>query len=151
YLSIFDQTLQQMQETGTTVFGYPEAGGGADIAFNLAVPGLDDVRIRRALVLATDSKDINLKAAGGAATMVDTFFAKGTPYYNPKVVQKQNDLKAAQKLVDEYVAQHGPQTFTFYMCDSCSQFGNPVAQQWARLKGITINIQPITSTEGSRR
>ncbi|MET0354382.1 MAG: ABC transporter substrate-binding protein, partial [Plantibacter flavus] len=54
YFVSLDEQVAGLKAQGATLYGYPPAGGGADIAFNQSVPGLDDVRIRRALVLATD-------------------------------------------------------------------------------------------------
>src|SRR5262249_3658512 len=142
-------TSQQLTDAakakGVRLYGYATPGGGDDVAFNERAPGLDDVRIRKALVLASDSADLNTKATGGTAPMVDTFFVKGTPYYNPAVRQVTNNLAAAQKLVDSYVAEKGPVTITFSLIVGRKAWGEAQLQQWSRLKGITIKEDLIPS------
>src|SRR5262249_7833044 len=115
-ITILDNTKQNQdmaKSIGATLYAYAPAGGGIVVALNQATPALSDIRIRKALVLSMDPKDLNEKATGGVGQVVDTFFVKGTPMYNPKVRQESNDLKKAQQLVDQYVAEKGPVNLTF--------------------------------------
>jgi len=128
--------------------GYPY-DGGQGVLFNVQRAPLNDERVRRALVAATDLTDSTQKATSGAAPIVDTYFLKGSPYYNAKVEQHTNDLKAAQKLVDQYVAEKGgPIKATFLLTSSLTAWGAPLQQQWSRLKNveITLDVQPATAT-----
>ncbi|MET0894713.1 MAG: hypothetical protein ABWY80_02565, partial [Acidimicrobiia bacterium] len=86
------------------------------------------------------------KATGGTAETIDTFFVKGSPQYNAKVRQVTNNLKEAQKLVDEYVAEKGPLTVEFQLYSGGVNWGEPQAQQWSRLKGITVKLEVIPTT-----
>src|SRR5262249_8803621 len=115
-VTVLDNTKanqDMVKSVGGTNYGYAPAGGGIEVALNENVGPLNDVRIRQALVLATDLNDLNLKATGGVGHVVDTFFVKGTPQYNASVRQGTNNLKAAQKLIDQVVAEKGPITLTF--------------------------------------
>src|SRR5262249_49422647 len=120
-------------------------GGGIDVAFNEKTPGLNDVRIRKALVLATDLDQLNQEAAGGTDQMIDTFFVKGSPEYNPKAAQVTNNLAEAQQLVNQYDASHPAPTISFTVYAAGRNWGDPIVQQWSRLKGIKI-VEDVEST-----
>jgi ABC-type transport system substrate-binding protein len=98
--------VKRVQQFGLPVYGIPE--GSLGVTFNMSRTPLDDVRVRQALVLASDVDDVNAKAFAGAATPVDTWFPKGSPMYDPSLVQKTDNLKRAQKLIDAYVVERGP-------------------------------------------
>ncbi|MET0895191.1 MAG: ABC transporter substrate-binding protein [Acidimicrobiia bacterium] len=151
FSSTSTQIAGLVESTGAKIFGYPSVGGGADVAFNQKAPGLDDVRIRTALVLATDPEDLNLKAAGGTATLVETYFVKGSPQYNPKVRQVSNNLKQAQKLVDEYVAEKGPVNLSFLLTESLTSWGQAQVQQWNRLNGLTVQLDVVPAPNAQSR
>src|SRR5262249_30304186 len=83
--------------------------------------------------------------------MVDPFFVKGSPQFNPKVRQVTNNLKQAQKLIDQYTAQNGPLNLTFTLYAGGVAWGEPQAQQWSRLQGINIKLDIVPTSEGARR
>jgi ABC-type transport system substrate-binding protein len=143
--------IEALKSQGAQLWGYPAQGGGSDVAFNQSVPALKDLRIRQALVLATDPKDLNAKASGGTNQMVDTYFVKGFPYYDPSVKQVTNNLKKAQSLVDDYVKQNGPVELTFLLSDSLTTWGQAQAQSWARLKNLTVKIDQVPATNSNAR
>jgi peptide/nickel transport system substrate-binding protein len=104
-----------------------------------------DLRVRQALVLATDPDEINTKASGGTAVPFTTFFEKGSTFYNPDLVQKHNDLAAAQKLIDAYVAEKGPVKLTLPAPDILIGKAQALQQQWQRLKDVEITLQQMTT------
>jgi peptide/nickel transport system substrate-binding protein len=142
------QQIEALKSAGYTLYGYA-SGGGIDIAFNAATPGLNDVRIRRALVLAVDLDRVNQEASGGAATTVTTFFPPGTPQHNASVVQQVNNLAQAQQLINQYDASHPAPHLIFQVYTGGTNWADPVVQQWAQLKGITIQENVVSTTKAA--
>jgi peptide/nickel transport system substrate-binding protein len=124
--------------------GYPGYGSltGSMITANFSTQSapLDDVRIRRALVLAADLEGMNQKAAVGTATVATTWYPKVSPYYEASVRQPTYRLAAAQKLVDAYVAEHGgvAPTVSLYYTTSLKAWGDALLQSWSQLTKINV-------------
>ncbi|WP_162260315.1 ABC transporter substrate-binding protein [Nocardioides sp. Root190] len=117
------------------------------VSFNVAKAPFDDVRVRRALVLATDPKDISDKAQSGLATPVTTLFPEGSSLYDPAVVQKTNDLEQAQELIDEYLQDTGKDSITGSVLSPDNQAADQVSaltQNWNRLDNVDISIDKKT-------
>jgi peptide/nickel transport system substrate-binding protein len=132
--------IKALTATGTKLLGTPGDGGTAVIFNETRVP-FNDVRVRQALVLAVDLKDVILKANGGLATAVDTYFTKTSQFYDPKVKQVTNQLAKAQKLIDAYVAEKGgPVKFTLLVSGPVVTYGNALQQAWAKLKNVDVSI-----------
>jgi ABC-type transport system substrate-binding protein len=139
----------QLMSQGFTRFA--RATGLVGIFFNFNRPPFNDARVRSALVLAADLDDMNAKATGGSAAVVTTYFTKDSPYYNPAVKQRTNNLAKAQKLIDSYVAEKGgPVKGTFLLSQNIANFGLPIQQQWARLKNVDIAIDQVLPTQASQ-
>jgi peptide/nickel transport system substrate-binding protein len=97
------QTLQLKGQTGVTV-GADPISISQYLAFNCATPPFDDVRLRRAVMLATDRdsivKDLVLGYGTAGKSLLSPistqwFSAKGTPRYN---------MAEAQRLAQEALA-----------------------------------------------
>jgi peptide/nickel transport system substrate-binding protein len=114
--------------------------GATAYAFNTNRPPLDDVRVRRALVMAFDPDDFNQKVSGGGLEMADTYLSEDSVFYNPDVRQPSNQLAEAQAFIDEYVAEHGPVEITLTNASSIATWNVAVQQQWNRLDGVTVEI-----------
>jgi len=120
--------------------------------FNLSRPPLDDIRIRRALILAADPVDINQKATGGFAPVAggpgSAYYPKGSPFYDATVTQQTNDLAAAQKLIDEYIAAKGPiPTIKVMIPNVTTPLGTAVVQSFSRLKGINVEADVMPASQ----
>jgi ABC-type transport system substrate-binding protein len=127
---------------------------GASIAltFNLASAPWNDVRMRQAFQLAVNQPEINQKALVGQGTESTTWFPKGNPFYDKSLAIKTNDLAAAQKLVDSYVAEKGgPVNATFLLTTSLNLLGSVLVQQWGQLKNVNLKVdaQPPTATQAA--
>jgi peptide/nickel transport system substrate-binding protein len=126
------------------------------IQFQFAQAPYNDLRIRQALVLAIDTADANLKSTAGAAPLAGgtgtAFFPKSSPFYDSSVNQKQNNLAAAQKLINAYIADKGAISGTQSLTCPTNTFlvnlGTALQQQWAKLTGITIQLA-VTATSAA--
>lgn len=82
---------------------------------NCDAPPLDDVRLRRALALATDQETI-VKIAGLGVGLeflpITGPFAKGSPYYADTGYPTKPDLAEARRLVAAVTAEKGRPSFT---------------------------------------
>jgi peptide/nickel transport system substrate-binding protein len=136
-LPILDASTKQLQDAK-----YPSYGilndGGINAQFNVSKAPLDDVRVRRALTMALNLPDMNQKAALGTASIATTYFVKGSPFYNEKVKQPAYNLAQAQKLIDAYVAEKGPVTFTLLYTTALKSWGDAALQSWAQLKNVNV-------------
>jgi peptide/nickel transport system substrate-binding protein len=97
---------------------------GASI-YNTEVPPLDDVRIRRALAMATQAEDV-AQILGDDGLVDDTtqFFSTDSPWWSERVAEAypEYDPEAAAELVEEYandpdrsdgLAEGAPPSFTY--------------------------------------
>jgi peptide/nickel transport system substrate-binding protein len=79
---------------------------GASTIFNTAVAPMDDVRVRRALSLATDQEQIIAVQGGtGVQTPKTQYYGEDSPYFSEKVADAYPafDAEAAEELLQEYV------------------------------------------------
>lgn len=73
---------------------------------NVLEPPLDDLRIRRALALASDSEQVQVVLGDDGLTEVSTgFFSEDSPWYSETAADAyptERDVETAQQLVEEY-------------------------------------------------
>jgi peptide/nickel transport system substrate-binding protein len=153
FMPVLDAALKRLVDAG-----YPSYkvfnDGGSGVLYNVSAAPLNDVRVRRALTMAANLKDIGLKASAGLAVVPTTYYVKGSPFYNASVKQAPYDLKKAQKLIDEYVAEKGgPVTFPLTYSDSLKDWGTALLQSWAQLKNVNVvnDMQPATASMAAIR
>ncbi|MER3453307.1 MAG: hypothetical protein C4344_06680, partial [Acidimicrobiia bacterium] len=77
------------------------------LMINTAREPLNDVRLRKALVLATDRKMLNDLLGGGIPELATGPWSKGSKWYSPSGWPEKPDYAAARKLVEEYKAEKG--------------------------------------------
>jgi peptide/nickel transport system substrate-binding protein len=146
FMPVLDAALKGLLDSG-----YPSYNnlndGGSGVLFNVSSAPLNDVRVRRALIMAMNQKDMILKASSGTAVPVTTYFVKGSPFYDASVKQASYDVAKAQKLIDAYVTEKGgPVSFTLTYADALKDWGVALLQSWAQLKNVNIkgDMQPST-------
>jgi peptide/nickel transport system substrate-binding protein len=121
---------------------FQDMAGGFTVLFNPSRGALADDRVRQALILASDVTDVNLKAYATLDAEASTYYPKGSAYYDPSLAAKTNDLKAAQKLIDAYVAEKGgPIKFTIESYAGFELGFSALAQQWNRLHNVAVSLQ----------
>jgi peptide/nickel transport system substrate-binding protein len=139
--SVVSQYPDQLKAEGYQVEA-TQTWGGVAVGLNIAaVPAFQDVNVRRAFELALNLQDLNVKAAEGHATMATSVFPTNSPFYAASGTFQENDLPAAQKLIDTYVSSHGPISVNFDVATGIQAWGDAVTQQLSRLKGVTIHEQ----------
>jgi ABC-type transport system substrate-binding protein len=150
FFGVVDAGIAQVKAAGNNCPAVTQYGG-TGFAMNMTHAPFDDVRMRQAFAYATDQEDLSQKATGGVAQPLTTFFPKGSPFYDQNVTQKTDNLTKAQKLVDAYIAEKGtPPPINFVMADGFRAFGLVLAQQWSRLKGVTVNVNQVLSSAASQ-
>jgi peptide/nickel transport system substrate-binding protein len=124
----------------------PAQGGGNAIVFNLTKAPFNDVRVRQALLLTLDSAELVQRANfGDKTTVMTTIDEKTSPFYNPKLKLPKTDPAAAQKLVDQVVADQGgrPIEFTYLAFNVPAQVRMAEAIQaviTSKLKNVNMKI-----------
>ncbi len=102
--SIVKQALSAAEDGTVAVHSFVGNNGGT-VIFNTLLPPLDDIRVRKALVQATDQEQIN-KVLGndGISPAATQFFTPDNPYFSQKVADAypKFDADAAKALLDEY-------------------------------------------------
>jgi peptide/nickel transport system substrate-binding protein len=147
YFSSADQNSIAMNHAGfpTSTIVFPSAYG---IYYQFNATPYNDLRIRHALILAIDPVDANLKSSAGAAPLAGgkgtAFYPKGSPFYDSTVSQKMNNLAAAQKLINSYIAEKGAISGTQQLTCPANSFlvnmGTALQQQWSKLTGISFQL-----------
>jgi peptide/nickel transport system substrate-binding protein len=127
---------------------FPSAYG---VQYNFSKAPFNDLRVRQALLLATNPAVANAKATDSAAvTAGGTWYPQGSPFYDPSVKQKSNNLAAAQKLLNAYIAEKGAipaQQLTVYNTSFGVALATALIQQWSQLKGLSITANVVSTTQ----
>ncbi|WP_238015191.1 ABC transporter substrate-binding protein [Dactylosporangium sp. AC04546] len=122
----------------------PPISGGQGIVLNTRKAPLDDVRVRRALLLAVDLADLNDKVNAGGAATVDSLFTKDSPFYSDAPSRPKTDLAMAQTLIDQYLAEKGGSINLELLGTATSAVQNQALQQrWSQLKGVKVSVQTL--------
>jgi peptide/nickel transport system substrate-binding protein len=124
------------------VVGEPEQNF---VMLNTAVPPLDDLSVRQALAYGLDAAKLVSTTLRGLEAPSTGPFAPGTPYYAPTGYPSYDPAKA-KRLVDAYVARHGPLRITIMGSQSAFYTAQAeLIQAMWRQVGIEASIAPATS------
>jgi peptide/nickel transport system substrate-binding protein len=154
YFSASDASVIPLQQAKYPV-AQLESVTAYGLIYQFAATGapFNDVRMRQALILATNPVDANLKSTAGASPIAGgtgtAFYPKSSVFFNASVNQKMNNLAAAQKLVNNYVAEKGAFSAPIQLtCPSVGylvNLGTALQQQFAKLTSVTIQLN-VTAT-----
>ncbi|MCB1030764.1 MAG: ABC transporter substrate-binding protein [Acidimicrobiales bacterium] len=116
----------------------------AEVSFvqlNSTKPPFNDARMRRALALAADRKEINDLLNDGLPTVAEGPFYKDSPGYLEDTGFPQYDLEAAKKLIAEYTAEGNKAEFTLTSTnDTAIVRIAEMIQQKAQEVGVKVTI-----------
>ncbi len=82
-----------------------ERGEEGLVMINSASPPFDDVRVRRALALATPKQDFLEVYGVGITTPADSMFHPDLPYHDPSIEQEADQPEAAAELAAEFCSE----------------------------------------------
>jgi peptide/nickel transport system substrate-binding protein len=83
------------------------AGGTPAYAFNTTAPPFDDLRVRRAVIMAVDREFLAEIVPDEGGPVTNNFSVEGTPWYTEEAQLPDYDPEAAQELIDEVVEEQG--------------------------------------------
>ena len=98
--------FQLLRDDSSIVNNFDDAGEESFVMINSSKAPFDDVRVRKALTLATPRTRYNELFGLGENKLASQRFTEDSPYYNPDVVQEGDDPDAAVALIDEYCAEN---------------------------------------------
>ena len=98
--------FQTYRDDPTLTTSIDDNGEEYFLMINTAKPPFDDVRVRKALALATDRQGYFDLFNAGEGRMADQMFTPDSKYYNPDVKQEGNDPAGAAALVAEYCGEN---------------------------------------------
>jgi ABC-type transport system substrate-binding protein len=114
------------------------------ILLNMAVPPLNDLRVRQALAYATDQRRVVKTLYNDLVEPANGPYTPGSPYYAPTGYPTY-DLNKAKALVADYQKDHGPISFEFQTVNSGgAQQRNELLQAMWREAGIQTDIVDVT-------
>ncbi len=118
-----------------------------DVGLNASVPGLNDVRVRRALAYAIDSRSLIEKVMHGVAVPAGSLHPPFSWSYNPHVQRYSFDPARAAKLLAQAGWPPGRLHLTlvsFTGSSTMSAAEELLQQQWGRV-GVVVSIKNFPS------
>lgn len=147
-------TQYRAQSNKFAVVNTPTSGGGYGLLMNTSKAPFTDLRVRQALSLVLDSKELVERANFGDSTaVIKAIDDEFSPWYNPKIKLPKTDPVAAQKLVDQVVAEQSgrPISFTYLVNNTPNHIRmaeaiQTVVQSKLRNVEVKLDIQQPTAT-----
>lgn len=112
------------------------------IVMNADAPPLDDIRVRRALAMATDRQVINETVFSGVLPDATGPFSEGEPWYDPDDGYPVFDADEAARLVEEYTEETGDPvkvTLTQISSPIGRELSQVLSEQWSAV-GIDVEV-----------
>ena len=110
--------------------------------FNAQRPPFDDVRVRRAVAMAVDKKEIMHKTLFGHGEVMDQFYTEASPWRLPGVAAAEYNPDEARRLLMEAGVRSGrPITLITFNRYNYIKEGAQVFQQQMRRIGFTVNLK----------
>jgi peptide/nickel transport system substrate-binding protein len=126
-----------------------ESQTGAWLPFTMRVdrPPFDDVRVRQALRLVVDRKQMVEQVLSGHGVVANDVYARFDPAYNSGLPQRQQDIAQARSLLK----QAGKENLSIELVTSPVAAGLVEAAQvfanQAKAAGVTVNVRKVQPSE----
>jgi peptide/nickel transport system substrate-binding protein len=150
--ALLPETARKAETEGRFTVVRPPIAGQTAIYLNNGIPPFDDVRARRAALLAVDL-DAFAQAFGGQpyAEYAWGAFPKGSPWYEPPAEPLRHDPEEARRLVAQYEADTGKRLSFTYRTVAASQTlsdsGRALVKAWQDVgMDATAKPEPDTNT-----
>lgn len=145
HTSDFDQIVKLRQEAKDGNVQIVEDQGESEedmLIINTEDPALSDVRVRKAMALATDKEVFNTTINAGIGEIANGVFKPDSKWYSPNDYP-QFDKAAAAQLVQEYTAEKGsPPTFTLGTTPTpINQLAVQLLQQMYNDVGMKVDVK----------
>ncbi len=125
----------------TVTHKYP-TDGVAGLSMNVTIAPTNDIRVREAFQLAIDLKQ---QASVFGVPEITQLYSPGNPYFDKSFKYPKLNLKKAQKLIDDYMADTGAKDVTILYESSQADLGmETIKAQLERIKGVHVNIKQLT-------
>jgi peptide/nickel transport system substrate-binding protein len=129
----------------------PPLGGGYGFAFNMKTGPTADVDVRQAMMYAVDMKAVLTRAAPGQL-FAPSLFDRDAPWF-ANIPLPYDNLKKAQQHLDAYLQRTGQQSTTvdIVMPTDFATIMDALKQEWAKLKGLNVNVAIETAVQTASR
>lgn len=147
-------SVRRALEEGAAGYASVTLSSGRALSFNTTKAPLDDVRVRRAIVLAVDTARLAEVTFGAGAIVADNFMHSESPWHTTEGALPEHDIGEAQRLIDEVVAETGEPvrmtigTFQTSQDQSVAKFVQTALQQ---LEGVEVSIDVADSPTATGR
>ena len=148
-----DITQQTMSDIPQEDYESVEALDNVDVVYGSPVTNqsvfiqtknVPDVKVRQAMLYASDRQQILEELLNGHGEIVDGFLSSASPFYDDSLTPVSYDPEKAKALLEE-AGWDGSQTIRFYVNSGDSTFVNAasiIAAEWAAV-GIKAEIQTV--------
>lgn len=113
------------------------------MALNTAMPGLDNQKVRQALNLATNNKEITDMVLFGYGEPALSFLQNTSAYLNTDIPAPEQDIEAAKKLMEEAGYGDGLTIDLLYHAGDTfeEQIATLLKAQWGQI-GVNVELRP---------
>lgn len=130
--------------------------GGNTIIFNTARAPYDDARVRQAVQMAIDLKAFKAVNCECDDAPIINMFDSDSPFYDKNQDFPKYSLEAAQKLIDEYVAQENngqpvQLTIGHFSTTANTVNANFFMGQLSKLRNVRVTLDGADSVQAQRR
>jgi len=151
------RAVQQARDLNLTVVPHVEDNIGA-IVFNTLEPPYDDVRVRRALLLASDQGGLlEASRVGDVTPPASQWWSPDSIWYSPRAAEAwlSTDLDEARRLLEEYIIdplrsdeeEEGTPLFLRVQCTDDLQLSNmarELERQWESTGVVDVEVETVS-------
>ena len=142
---------KQAKDSGMNIVALNSIGSNG-FNMNMQKEPFNDVRMRKAMLLAIDPVQLNQVATDGLGEPVTALFSKSNPFYDPAGDFPKTNVAEAQKLIDAYVAEKGKNVeFTIKSGDSPAtvKVAEYLAATFNKLQKVSVKTQSMPQAQAT--